>query len=142
MNKLQLISVAVLLMLGCSILPKDYIQIDHNFQIGNNSKVCKSLYDDIAKKWGHHGEFKSCYYYNEKLITTITQNKDCFVGLNENEVERLFGEQSRIRKNKISYTMSRECSEIDILFASMTLKFWMLDDKVRDVELSEADVHY
>ncbi len=129
-------------MFGCAVLPKNYVPIGHKYTSSDDNLTCKDLYENIAKNWGYHQVFKSCYYYNEKLISSITQNKDCFIGLSEMEVIQIFGNPTTITGDKVIYNISKNCSEIDTLFASRSLKFKLLDREVVEVEFQEADVHY
>jgi len=142
MKSLTIIVGIITLMFGCAILPKNYVPIGHNYTSNNDGLACKDLYQNIAKKWGYHQVFKSCYYYNKKLISTITQNQDCFIGLSDMEIIQVFGIPTTTNGNKLIYNISKNCSEIDTLFASRSLKFILLDKKVVEVEFQEADVHY
>ncbi len=142
MKRLTITFAIITLFFSCITLPKNYTPVGYKTTSNINNLPCEDLYQNIAEKWGYHQIFKPCYYYNEKLTLSITQNQDCFIGLSEKEIIQIFGNPTTIAENKITYSLSRNCSEIDTLFASRSLKFKILDSKVQEVKLQEADVHY
>lgn len=142
MKKLTITFITIALMYGCANLPKNYVSIGHKFTGSDEYSTCQDLYENISKKWGHHTDFKTCYFYNEKLVSSMVQSKNCFIGLNEVTIKQIFGEPSTTTENSISYTMSKTCSEVDTLFSSKSLRFRLANKDVSDVKIQEADVHY
>ena len=142
MKRLTTIFGIIAFMFGCAVLPKNYIPVGYESTNNHDNLSCQDLYEHIAKKWGYHADFMTCYFYNEKLIDEITQNQVCFIGLEEEEVIRLFGNPTMITEDRVAYNISKSCSEIDTLFASYALNFKLLDKEVVKVKFQEADVHY
>lgn len=141
MKRLTITLVVLTFMLGCAILPKNYIPIGYKLTSSNSNSSCQDLYEDIAKKWGHHKDFKSCYYYNEKLVDEITRRNTCFLNFNREDVKNMFGEPTIVYENKLQYNMSMSCEASDTLIVSpYSLYFKFEEDKVISIQKLKASV--
>lgn len=138
MKRLTIPFAVVMFMFGCTALPKYYIPVGHNFTNSSSNLSCQDLYEDIARKWGYHQNFKTCYYYNEKLISSIIQKQDCFIGSNEDMIVQFFGEPTIVANGRYKFNLSKECTEIDTVFSMHSLYFEFSDSKVEKVYYIKA----
>lgn len=123
---------------GCATLPKSYSPVGHNVTISNSNITCQKLFDNICKKWGNHNRFETCFFFNIKLVSNIIENKNCFVGLNEDDIQTVFGKPTVVTPHKFKYNMAIDCKEIDTLFSMHSLYFKFENGKVRTLQYSEA----
>lgn len=140
MNRVSIISLFVFATLGCTTLPKEYTPVGH--PTGNVDSDCQELYEEISDKWGFHQIFSSCYYFNEKLVSAIVENQDCFIGNSEEEIIQFFGKPTFVRQKNLTYSMSKNCTEIDTSFSTNSLKFKITGGVVREVKYTQAAVLY
>jgi hypothetical protein len=141
MKRLTIILATMIFMFGCITLPKSYIPVGHNSTRSNSDFLCQDLLDDISKKWGHHQDFKTCYYYNQKLVNEIIKRDTCFLKLNRNDVESIFGKPTIVYESKLQYNMSLSCEATDTLIVSpYSLYFKFANNEVVSLQILKASV--
>jgi len=133
MKRMTAIFGIITFMLGCATLPKSYIPLGHKFTSSNSNLSCQDLYEDIPTKWGHHKDFKTCYFYNEKLVDEITRRSTCFLNFNREDVKNMFGEPTIVSNGRYKFNLSKDCEQIDTLFSMHSLYFEFSDSLVEKV---------
>lgn len=138
MKRMTIIFGIITFMFGCATLPKNYIPLGHKITSSNSNLFCQDLYEDIATKWGHHKDFKSCYFYNEKLVDEITSSSTCFLNFNRKDVKNMFGEPTIVSNGRYKFNLSKACEQIDTLFSMHSLYFEFSDSLVEKVYYIKA----
>jgi len=138
MKRLTITLVVLTFMFGCATLPKSYIPLGHKFTSSNSNSSCQDLYEDIATKWGHHKDFKTCYYYNEKLVDEITSRSICFLNFKREDVKNMFGEPTIVSNGRYKFNLSKDCEQIDTLFSMYSLYFEFSDSLVKKIYYIKA----
>ena len=86
-------------------------------------------------------DFKTCYFYNEKLVNEITRRSTCFLSFNRENVKSIFGEPTIVYENKLQYNMSMSCEASDTLIVSpYSLYFKFEGDNVISLQKLRASV--
>ncbi len=139
MNKFVIILFVLLVFNGCTIKSKEFSAIHSSFKSEN--KPCDRLFTKISKQWQQHKIYTTCYYYHKNLISSVLENKDCFMGLSPEDITAIFGSPTRISdKNNIykdmSYNMSEVCEEYYQTFSPFLLIFKFENEKIKAVKLS------
>lgn len=85
------------------------------FKSGNSSKVnysqcsenkeCKKLFKKISKEWRIHNKYFECYQFNEKLVSLIVEQKECFMDFNIEEILKILGKPTYDSKMEIIYDL-------------------------------------
>ena len=126
------------LIFSCTILPTSYTPVGHKTTSNNSNLTCKDLYENIAKKWGRHKDFETCYFYNEKLVNEITNSSTCFLNFNREDVKSIFGEPTIVSYDGYKFNLSKACKQIDTLFSMHSLYFEFSDSLVETVYYIKA----
>lgn len=138
MKRLTIIFGIIAFMFGCTVLPKNYVPVGHRFTGSEDNLTCQDLYGSIVRKWGHHKDFETCYFYNEKLVNEIINNSTCFLNFNREDVKSTFGEPTIVSNRRYKYNLSKACEQIDTLFSMHSLYFDFSDSFVEKVYYIKA----
>lgn len=99
MNKFVIILFVLLVFNGYTIKSKEFSAIHSSCKSEN--KPCDRLFRRISKQWQQHKIYTTCYFYHKKLISSILENKDCFMDLSPEDITDIFGSPTRISDKKI-----------------------------------------
>ncbi len=135
MIKLFFITITCLfLAFGCGTPHKGYKLVNGELINSINSK-CTLFFKEVKEKWAISQD-SGCYYYHKKLSQKIIENKDCFIGIEIAEIEKLLGSPSVVSIPNYDYELSKNCYTTNkYLNKFYTLKF-VGDKTVKKVEFN------
>lgn len=140
MKIVSLVFFILILITTCTVKTSEYSKVN-KYYYSENTK-CNKLLKTISNKWRFHNKFKTCYQYNEKLVFSIVDQKECFCEFNQDEIIKLFGRPTLTYKNVVKYNMSQNCEEIDTFFSMYSLYFEFEHQKTKQVYSLEATTLY
>lgn len=139
--KSKLIILSVIILGGCGSIPKNYTAVNGVFE--TNNAECKSLVEEIQKKWAKSDSLH-CFYYNNNLIDKILSKNHCLIGAGQNELIKLFGEPNINEKNFLRYNISRKCMIGDNIVSDYSLDFIIesTEKTLKAINFIEVQVNY
>lgn len=132
----------VVLVYSCKAIPNGFHPVNGTIPVSNNNSGCDKVYSDIKKKWAVNDSLPRCYFYNEKLMKEIEENKQCFIGKDTTEIKKLFGKCSYQRSQPLVYfySLPKICrnSITDVYFSDYRLYFdYSENGNVRKIEIDK-----
>ena len=93
---------------------------------------CTILFQEINDNWAINDSFP-CFHYNQDLLLLILKNKKCFVGLDTNDIIKLFGIPSVSQIINLEYDISPDCLDGDQYFGPFWLLFYFKNDIIKKI---------
>lgn len=102
-----------------------------------DNEKCTKLFKKIPKKFQIHDKYFECLQYNEKLVLEIMRQKECFIGLKQENILTVFGTPTAECDIQFIYDLYINCNSSKPAPRLYSLNFTFENQKLTDIILKE-----
>jgi hypothetical protein len=101
---------------------------------------CDSIIVSHIDKYWYPEKEKKCHPFDGVYFSIVSKYKECFIGVNENDLISIMGKSISDDSNKVVYRISTDCNNYILHQYFLTFSIDTLTRKVSDVSLSGSKI--